>query len=144
MASGNPNPNVEVLDRAYGRWIESRGRSVEDWVAIASPDFQIRSLADGHEQGRFGAVPAGPDGLRQYLVDLVQNWIMERYEVERYIADGDQVVAVVQTAWRHRETNKAVACPLVDVWTFKDGQATSVLELFDTAAMVQATVPDAA
>lgn len=138
------NPNVEALRGAYDAWIQSRGRSVEEWVKIASPDIALRSAADEHDEGRFGAVPAGHGGLRQYLTDLVTHWIMENYEMDRFIADGDEVVAVARTAWRHRETNKRVACPLVDVWTFKDGLAVSVLELFDTAAMVAAATPDPA
>ena len=138
------NQNVEILRGAYEAWIQSRGRSVEEWVKIASPDIALQSLADEHEEGRFGAVPVGHTGFRQYLTDLVNHWIMESYDVDRYIAEGDQVVAVARTAWRNRATNKRVACPLVDVWTFKDGLATSVLELFDTAAMVAAATPDPA
>ncbi len=138
------NSNVATLRRTYEAWIQSRGRTVEDWVAIASPEFAIRSVADDHEEARFGAVPAGHDGLRRYLTDLVAHWIMESYDIDRLIADGDQVVAVIQTAWRNRATNKRIASHLVDVWTFKDGLATSVLEMFDTAAMVAAATPDPA
>ena len=138
------NANVELLRNAYRRWTESRGRSVEDWMAIAAPDFRTRSGADDHAEGEFGAVPAGREGLRAYLVDLVDHWIMERHEVERFIADGDEVAAVIHAVWRHRVTNKQVACDVVDVWTFEGGAATSLLETFDTAAMVRAATPDAA
>lgn len=141
MASSNPN--VEALRNAYERWTQSRGRSVEDWVALASPDFQIRSSADAHAEASFGAAPAGIEGLKAYLTDLVNHWIMESYEVEQLIADGDDVVAINRIAFRHRQTNKRVACPLVDVWTFRDGKATSVMEVFDTAAMIQAATPEA-
>ena len=138
------NRNVEALRGAYEAWIQSRGRSVEEWIKIASPEIALRSLADEHDDGRFGAVPAGHAGLRKYLTDLVTHWIMESYDVDRFIAEGDEVVAVVSTAWRNRVTNKRVACPMVDVWTFKDGLAIAVLELFDTAAMVAAARPDPA
>lgn len=134
--------NVETLRRAYEAWSQSRGRSVDNWAAIASPDFTIRSLADEHEEGQFGSAPIGPEGMRRYLTDLVTHWIMETHEVDQFVAQGDTVVAVMRTSWVHRVTNKRVACPLVDVWTFKDGLVTSVLELFDTAAMVKAAMPD--
>lgn len=135
---------MELLNRGYELWAQSRGRSIEDWVAIAHPDFEVRSLADGHPEGHFGAVPAGHDGLRKYLTELVLHWIMEDFVIQQYVADGDNVVAVARTAWRNRATNKQVSTVLVDVWTFRDGQAVSLLELFDTAAMIQATLPDAA
>ena len=134
--------NVDILRKAYEAWTQSRGRSVDNWAAIASPDFTIRSLADAHEEGRFGGAPVGPEGMRRYLTDLVTHWIMETHEVDQFVAQGDTVVAVVSTSWVNRATNKRVACPLVDVWTFKNGQVTSVLELFDTAAMVKAATPD--
>jgi ketosteroid isomerase-like protein len=138
------NPNVELLSHAYARWSESRGRSVDDWVAIASPGFHIRSVSDGHAEAQFGDVPAGHDGLRTYLTELLAHWIMERHDVERFVADGDHVVALIRAIWRNRETNKQIDCELVDVWSFEAGQATSLLEVFDTAAMIEAATPDAA
>ena len=138
------NANVESLKRAYARWSETRGRSVDDWLAIASPKFRMRSVADLHVEGKFSSGPSGPEGLRFYLVELVDHWIMERHDVERLIADGDQVAAHIRAIWRNRETNKRVACDVVDLWTFEDGLATSMLELFDTAAMVAAATADAA
>ena len=139
-----PNPNVDKLSHAYEIWRQTRGRSIETWVALASPDIVIRSGADQHAEGHFGAVPAGHDGLRRYLSDLLASWIMEDHEVQRYIAHGDDVAVVIAAIWRNRVTNKRVACPVVDVWTFRHGLATSVLEVFDTAALVQAATPDAA
>jgi ketosteroid isomerase-like protein len=142
---GSDNANVRALRRAYDRWSESRGRSVDEWVAIAAPKFRVRSSADQHvEQGRFGSAPGGPEGMRTYLSDLVDNWIMERHDVDRFIAEGDQVAAVIRALWRNRATNKRIACDVVDIWTFDRGQATSLLELFDTAAMIEAATPDAA
>ena len=141
---GSANPNVDVLRQAYQRWSESRGRSIDDWLAIVAPSFRIRSGADEHAEGQFGAVPAGREGLRSYLVELVGHWIMESHDVERFIADGDDVAVLIRAVWRHRATNKQIACDLVDVWSFQGGQAVSLMEVFDTAAMVQAATPDAA
>jgi ketosteroid isomerase-like protein len=134
------NANVEILRRAYQRWIETRGGSIDDWVAISGPKFRTRSGADQH----VGAPGMGVEGFRAYLMELVDHWIMERHDVDRFIADGEQVVAVIRAVWRHRGTNKRVACDVVDVWTFEDGKATSLLEVFDTAGMFAAATSDAA
>ena len=141
---GTSNANVELLRQGYQRWSESRGRSIDDWLAIAAPTFRIRSGADHLAEAQFGPAPAGREGLRTYLLDLVSHWIMERHDVERYIADGDEVAAVIRAVWRNRATNKQIACDLVDLWSFKDGQAVSLTEVFDTAAMLAAATPDAA
>ena len=138
------NANVDVLRRAYDRWSETRGKSIDDWVALAAPKFRLRSAADLRAEGQFGAVPSGPDGMRTYLTALVDHWIMERHDIDRVIADGDQVVVTIRALWRNRETNKRIVCDLVDVWTFEAGQATSLLEVFDTAAMIAAASPAAA
>ncbi len=138
------NANVETLRRCYEKWSETRGRSIEDWLAICSPKFRTRSAADNHVEARFGGAPAGPEGLRTYLQELINHWIMERHDVERFIADGDQVAAVIRAIWRHRETNKRIATDVVDLWVFDQGKAVSMLEMFDTAAMIQAATPDAA
>jgi ketosteroid isomerase-like protein len=138
------NPYVEVLRRAYDRWSETRGRSVDDWVALAAPRFRLRSAADQHAEGQFGGAAPGPEGFRSYLIDLVDHWIMERHDVDRIIADGDQVAVTIRALWRHRDTNKRIATDVIDVWTFQKGQAVSLLELFDTAAMIEAATPDAA
>jgi ketosteroid isomerase-like protein len=139
------NDNIQILRRAYDRWSETRGRSIDDWVAITAPKFRLRSAADQHtESASFGAAPAGPDGMRSYLSGLIDHWIMERHDVDRFIADGDQVVAVIRALWRNRATNKRIACDVADVWTFEGGRATSLLELFDTAAMIEAATPDSA
>ena len=136
--------NVALLRTAYVRWSESRGRSIEDWLAIIGPDFRTHSAADRHAEGRFGAVPAGREGLKVYLEDLVANWIMESHDVTRFVADGDEVVAVIRAVWRNRRTNKQIATDVVDLWTFKGGKAAAMLEMFDTAAMIEAATPDAA
>jgi ketosteroid isomerase-like protein len=66
---------------------------------------------------------------------------MELYEVQRFIASGDDVAVVVNIAWRHKATNKMATGVLIDVWTFRDGKAITVLEVFDTASMVAAATP---
>lgn len=139
-----PNTNVDTLRRCYDRWSETRGRSIEDWLEIVGPKFRTRSAAGHHVEGRLDGLPAGPDGLRTYLQALVNTWIMERHDVERFIADGDQVAAVIRAVWRNRETNKRIATDVVDLWVFDNGKAVSMLELFDTAAMIEAATPDLA
>jgi ketosteroid isomerase-like protein len=138
------NANVAALRRAYDRWSETRGRSVEDWLELAHPKFRMRSVADQHVPDEAAVPLLGREGMRSYLEGLLEHWIMERHDVERFIADGDQVAAVIRAVWRNRETNKRIATDLVDVWAFEGGRAVSMVELFDSAAMLKAATPDPA
>lgn len=133
--------NLDLLKRAYRHWADTRGQSIDYWLAIVSDDIRIQSAADEYAIARFGVVPQGKEGVRRYLEDIVATWQMELYDVQRYVAAGDQVVAVANIIWRHRKTQKCAVGALVDVWTFKNGKACALLEVFDTASMVAAATP---
>jgi hypothetical protein len=38
---------IAKLRAAYRRWDETKGHSVEDWIAFLADDVKIRSVADG-------------------------------------------------------------------------------------------------
>ena len=61
---------------------------------------------------------------------------MLSYEVTDYVAQGDRVVAIVDSAWRNRQTGKTIELPKVDIWRFRDGRAVEFLEFYDTARLI--------
>ncbi len=136
-----PNKNVENLKWAYGLWIDTRGDSVEAWLTLISDDFIVRSAADSYIAAAFGAAPRGKEGARWYLRAMIETWEMQLYEVQRYVADGDEVAVLAEVAYRHRKTNRIVGSQLANFWSFRDGKAVSMIELFDTEAVVAASQP---
>ncbi len=64
------------------------------------------------------------------LGEFSDNWSVE---VDRFVADGDTVVADGRYTWNHKETGDPCAVRMAHVWTFVDGKATAFLQHVDTA-----------
>ena len=64
------------------------------------------------------------------LGEFSDNWSVE---VDRFVADGDTVIADGRYTWNHKETGEPCAVRMAHVWTFVDGKATAFLQHVDTA-----------
>lgn len=62
--------------------------------------------------------------------EIGDNWGVA---VDRYIADGDTVVADGRYTWDHKKTGKNCEVRMAHVWTLADGKVTSFLQHVDTA-----------
>jgi ketosteroid isomerase-like protein len=136
--AGEVARNKEVLARAYQRWHETKGGSVNDWMEIIAGNIQFGSIAEGMPAATFTARVNGKQELKRYFDGLRENWEMIHYTVNHFIAEGDRVAAVGSTAWRNKRTGKVCETPKVDVWRLRDGRAIEFYEYFDTAKMIQA------
>ncbi|MDJ0917666.1 MAG: nuclear transport factor 2 family protein [Woeseiaceae bacterium] len=52
--------------------------------------------------------------------------------IDRYIADGDTVVADGRYTWNHKETGEPCEVRMAHIWTFEDGKAKSFLQHVDS------------
>jgi ketosteroid isomerase-like protein len=52
---------------------------------------------------------------------------------EQYVADGDTVVALGRLTWKHKGTGAPASVKMAQVWTFRDGKATTFRQHTDTA-----------
>jgi ketosteroid isomerase-like protein len=57
---------------------------------------------------------------------------------EQVVEQGDTVVWIGRCSWRNRHTGLVATTPKVDIWTFRDGRAVRMFELFDTLAFARA------
>ena len=131
------NPNVEILKPLYAKWHETKGGSVEDWMAILADEIDFRSLAMGQlEGGRFTAPRSSREAVRGYFEELLGEWKMVHFTVDEFIADGGRVCMIGSTAWTHKTSGKTVETPKVDVWRFENGKAVAFFEYYDTAGLV--------
>lgn len=64
------------------------------------------------------------------LGEFSENWGVA---IDRYIADGDTVVADGKYTWNHKETGESCEVRMAHVWTLTDGKAVSFLQHVDTA-----------
>jgi ketosteroid isomerase-like protein len=137
---GNELDNVATLREAYVRWNESKGGSIDHWMAILSDNVSFGSLAGGvFEALPFATYYDRRQELRRYFELLQQDWEMIYFTAQEFVAQGEVVVMRGVTAWRHRGTGKTFATPKVDFWRFRNGKAIEFFEYFDTAGALQAT-----
>lgn len=139
----NAAANKAILERAYKSWDESKGKLLEELIAVFSEDVQFGSLAEGAEPATFTKLAVGKAAMRGYFDGLFASWSMNDYKITDMIAEGDRVVAIGSTCWTCKQTDKTINTPKVDVWTFRDGKAVAFYEYFDTAGMLKAMTKDA-
>lgn len=125
--------NVALLREGYRRWAESRGASVEHWLDLAADDIVLSTLGGPRD------TPAtGKAALRVYLASVNDHWEMLDYRVSETIAQGERVVAIVDSAWRSRRTGQVGQLRMVNVWRLRQGRAVEFAEFYDTARAMAA------
>ena len=133
---------VACLQTCYGRWHETKGGCVDEWMDILADEMEFLSLAMGRDQSvSFTAPKVGKSEVRKYFDGLVSDWAMQHYTVDEMISQGDTVCVVCSTGWTNKRTGKSIDTPKVDVWKFKDGKAVRFFEYYDTAALLEAATP---
>ena len=70
--------------------------------------------------------------MRDYFAALDADWEMIDFPTEQVVEQNDTVVWIGRCTWRNRHTGLLATTPKVDIWTFRDGKAVAMLELFDT------------
>lgn len=130
--------NKALLQKAYNRWHDSRGGSVDDWMGIVAENIRFGSLAEGAPPMEFTAEISGREKMSNYFNGLLEGWEMEHYTIDVIVAEGDRAVAIGSTAWRNKQTGKLLDTRKVDVWRFADGKAVEFYEYFDTAKAFEA------
>lgn len=129
--------NVALLKNAYAAWHESKG-DANVWLDVLADTVAWGSLADGRPGMDFTRPRASRAEVVQYFAGLEEDWLMEFYHINEYVAQGARVVAIGEMSWTHRRTGKTVEMPKVDVWLFEDGKATQFMEHFDTHKAIAA------
>lgn len=138
----NEASNVAILTEVYRQWNDTRGNSVDDFIAVCDEAIVFDSLPRGEAPMLFAKRYDNRDVLRGYFKGLLDQWSMNYYEVRQFIAQGDMVVMQGECSWTNKTTGKKVVTPKVDIWRFRDGKAIEFHELFDTAAAFQAATPN--
>ncbi|MEM6900375.1 MAG: nuclear transport factor 2 family protein [Pseudomonadota bacterium] len=67
---------------------------------------------------------------------------MDHYTVTDIVAEGDRIIVLSDTKFAFKATGKSVETEKADVWRVRDGQLVEFFELFDTASMRAAALPD--
>jgi ketosteroid isomerase-like protein len=122
---------VQEIYAAFGRG------DVPAILALLSDDAEL------HHEGPAEVVPwsmyyRGKDQWGQYFQMVGGALEFTEFVPERFIAQGDTVVALGHFAGRARATGRPFASHWAMEWTFKDGAVTSCRVHEDTAALAAA------
>ncbi|MBY6065829.1 nuclear transport factor 2 family protein [Leisingera aquaemixtae] len=130
--------NAELLYEAWGKWNESKGSDPAMWRDYVNEDFKLFSLANGQHGVPFTAQCECYEDFERYLNGLLSTFEMLEWEVSETVSEGDTVVGLGRTRWKHRETKKEFDTPVAFVTRWADGRMYEYREFYDTA-MVQGT-----
>ena len=129
--------NAERIRAAYEQWEQSRGGDPEPFIALVAEDFTMASVLDPPELHELACDHCGLDRVRDYFAALDADWEMIDFPTGQIVEQGDTVVWIGNCTWRHRHTGSVAATPKVDIWTFRDGRAVRMFEMFDTLAFAR-------
>jgi uncharacterized protein len=138
LSENHSNPNVALLADAYARWSESKGASVDEMLAMFADEIEMRTVLTPEIPDELAKVHCRKAEAEAYFRALTEQWEMIAYDVDRFIADEDDIVMVGRCHWRNRATGREIDTPKVDIWHLKDGKAVSFLEMFDSLAFARA------
>jgi ketosteroid isomerase-like protein len=141
-AAAHPNPNVAALQATYRRWSDTRGGSAPEVLELFADEIEMRSVLDSELPSELGGTHRSRAEAAAYFAALNRDWEMLYYDVERFIAEGDEVVMVGRCGYRNKTTGRELHTPKVDLWHFENGRATRFSEYYDTLGL--ATAADAA
>jgi len=134
--------NVTVLKEAYRQWHDTKGGSVDHWLTLMTDDVKFRSLAEGTKPMEFTRTSSCKSDVQRYFAGLTEDWQMNYYRMDDYIAQGDRVAALGSWSFKHKKTGKILETPKADFHKFRDGKICEFFELYDTAqALGVATAP---
>jgi len=125
--------NVTVLKEAYRQWHDTKGGSVDHWLTLMTDDVKFRSLAEGTKPMEFTCTSSCKSDVQRYFAGLTEDWQMNYYRMDEYIAQGDRVVALGSCSFKHKKTGKILETPKADFHKFRDGKICEFFELYDTA-----------
>lgn len=134
--------HIAALKAAYRKWHETLGGSADHWLDLMTDDVQFRSLTEGSTRMAFTRRSGCKDEVRNYFAGLAQDWKMNFYRIDEYIAEGDRIVALGSCSFQHRRTGKTLETPKADFFRFREGKICDFFEFFDTAAALDAAAPE--
>ncbi len=141
MASG---ADLERLRDTYKIWNDTKGegdRPRNAWLELFDDQIQITSMGDASRGLSFAKPRHSRRDAVEFFLELLEEWKMEHWSPETFVHQGDHIAMFGRCAWTHRGTNKSMECRIAHLWTFKDGKATDVIEVFDSALAAAAATP---
>jgi uncharacterized protein len=120
--------NTDTLKQGY----EAFGRGDLDGATQNFAD-EIRWENPEAPQIPNSGTTEGKENVKKLFAELGDHWESFSITPDEFIESGDTVVVLSHAEAKGKETGTEVKLPWVHIWRFKDGQATEVQALTDTA-----------
>jgi len=131
--------NVDRLKDAYRRWDKSKGTDTTMWTSLFAEDVRLRSLAGGRPGLEFTLECRSLQDVARYFEGLTGDWEMIHYTTEEFAVQGERVVMLGSTSWRHKKTRETFDTPKVDLITFRGDRIAEFFEFYDTEKLLAAS-----
>src|SRR5438874_13822630 len=115
--------NVEAVRRAWEAFARHDNEAI---FSLYDPEVEI------HDEF-LNRVYRGSDGVREFFHEWLTAWDEHRWEVEEWIDAGDDVVAVVVSSARGKQSGARVEQRRWHVWTMRHGKLWR-LRMYETKA----------
>jgi len=135
------NPNLTALKAAYDVWHQSKGQRTDAWLALVADNMRIQSVGPEQPALAFAAPRRSKQEVVAYLAAITHEWQMVHYTPESYVCEGDRIAMFGRCAWTHKQTGKTAEVRVAQQWTFQNGLAVDLIEIFDSARAVAAATP---
>ncbi len=120
--------NTDTLKQGY----EAFGRGDLDGATENFAD-DIRWENPEAPQIPNSGVTEGKENVKKLFAELGDHWESFSITPDEFIESGDTVVVLSHAEAKGKDTGTVVKLPWVHIWRFKDGQASEVQALTDTA-----------
>lgn len=134
------NPNLARLKSAYAVWNEFKGARTDAWLDLVSDDFNLLSIGEPHGPLAFGMPRRSKAEVVAYFASILADWTMVHWTPETYTCEGDRIAMFGRCAWTYKKTGKTVEVRSAHQWTFRDGKAVELIEIFDSARAAAAAM----
>jgi len=131
--------NTEIVQSGY----EFFGNGdIEGLLTLFSDD--ITWTVPEIENAPFAGTRSGAASVAEFFTQLAEAEDITRFEPLEFIAEGDKVVVLGESAATVRTTGKSYETDWVHVFHLHDGKVTEFTEFFDNAAATRAFQKSAA
>jgi ketosteroid isomerase-like protein len=129
----NGSANVQVIRQLYDAMARS---DIERVLELLSED--VTFVVPGPPGVGAAGIWRGHDGVQACLRKLRADQENQSVEIVEFVAERDKVVVLLHVKAKSLGTGKTFESDIIHYFTIKDGQIVSLLDFFDTAALVEA------
>jgi ketosteroid isomerase-like protein len=125
--------NVQLIRQLYDAM--SKG-DLEAALAMMTDD--VTFVVPGPPEIGAAGTWRGHTGVHDRFVRLRETQENQSIDIREFVAQGNRIVVLLHVVAKARPTGKKFESDIVHVFTIRDGRIASLVDFFDTAALVDA------